>query len=229
LTLRLGNDALCIVHRGKYLDFLTSCEGGNNYVIILPHQGAYVSDKPIEPITWGGTLSMDVYALLGDELALYELSIRDGRASYVRYRVNEEFLRGISLSGNGVSDVLSVAESVLRNYIRSSFMIYTAYLKLVASGNIKLPEYREYVRGRVRVYVRDGIVIIRETSGDEVRISLISTIEAVEQFVGVIMSLLRMSRMINDVRLGRIGHSVKTILDIFIPSNLALGVKNSHI
>jgi len=229
LTLRLGNDALCIVHRGKYLDFLTSCEGGNNYVIILPHQGAYVSDKPIEPITWGSTLSMDVYALLGDELALYELSIRDGRASYVRYRVNEEFLRGISLSGNGVSDVLSVAESVLRNYIRSSFMIYTAYLKLVASGNIKLPEYREYVRGRVRVYVRDGIVIIRETSGDEVRISLISTIEAVEQFVGVIMSLLRMSRMINDVRLGRIGHSVKTILDIFIPSNLALGVKNSHI
>lgn len=229
MTLRLGNDALCIVHRGKHLDFLTSCEGGNNYVIVLPHQGAYVGDKPIEPITWGGTLSMDVYALLGDELALYELSIRDGRASYVRYRVNEEFLRGISLSGNGVSDVLSVAESVLRNYIRSSFMIYTAYLKLVASGNIKLPEYREYVRGRVRVYVRDGIVIIRETSGDEVRISLISTIEAVEQFVGVIMSLLRMSRMINDVRLGRIGHSVKTILDIFIPSNLVLGVKNSHI
>jgi len=79
------------------------------------------------------------------------------------------------------------------------------------------------------VYVRDGIVIIRETSGDEVRISLISTIEAVEQFVGMIMSLLRMSRIINDVRLGRIGHSVKTILDIFIPSNLALGVKNSHI
>jgi len=229
LTLRLGNDALCIVHRGKYLDFLASCEGGNNYVIILPHQGAYVSDKPIEPITWGGTLSMDVYALLGDELALYELSIRDGRVSYVRYRVNEEFLRGISLSGNGISDVLSVAESVLRNYIRSSFMIYTAYLKLVVSGNIKLPGYREYVRGRVRVYVRDGIVIIRETSGDEVRISLISTIEAVEQFVGMIMSLLRMSRIINDVRLGRIGHSVKTILDIFIPSNLALGVKNSHI
>jgi hypothetical protein len=218
LPLRLGYETLCITHRGKYLDFLIPCEGEGNYVVIIPYQGVYTDTKLVEPITWGNALSVDVYSLFNNELALYEVVIRDGKASYIRYRINEEFLRGIGISGDGVDDVLRAAETVLRNYVKSSFMIYTAYLKLVSNGGIKFPEYKEYVRGRVRVYVRDGIVIIKEVSGYEVKVSLVSTIEAVDQFVEAVISLIRSSRIINDIRLGRIGHSIRTILDIFMPN-----------
>ncbi|WP_252901141.1 hypothetical protein [Vulcanisaeta sp. JCM 14467] len=61
---------------------------------------------------------------------------------------------------------------------------------------------------------------MRESSGDEVRVSLVSTIEGINNFTSVIMSLIRSSRVINDVRFGRIGHSVKLLLDVFIPNNL---------
>jgi len=220
LALRLGRDNLCIVHRGKYLDFLIPCDELGNYIVVVPYQGVYIGNKPMEPISWNGTAGIEVYALLGDELVLYEVSVKDGRASYVRYHINEEFLRGTAMLGNAVNEVLSVAETVLRSYIKSSFMIYTAYLRLVVNDSIRFIGYKEYIRGRVRVYSRDGLVVIRESNGNEARISLISTIEALDAFTSTIMTLIRSSRIINDVRLGRIGHSVKTILDIFIPNNL---------
>lgn len=93
--------------------------------------------KPVRPIIWGDLSSIEVYALLRSELALYELSVRGGKASYVRYRVNEEFLRGVSFHGNAMNELLSVVDTVLRNYIKSSFMIYTAYLRLVMNSNVK--------------------------------------------------------------------------------------------
>ncbi len=158
-------------------------------------------------------------------MALYELSIKDGKASYIRHRVNEEFLRGISFHGNAMNELLSVVDVVLRNYIRSSFMIYTAYLRLMVNGNIKFTEYREYVRGgRVRIYSNDGLIIVKEGSGDEVRISLVSTIEGINNFTDIIMSLIKSSRVINDIRLGRIGHSIRLLLDVFIPNNLLTAV-----
>ncbi|BDR91364.1 hypothetical protein [Vulcanisaeta souniana] len=220
LPLRLDNGNLCIMHRDKYLDFLLPCDMAGNYIVIIPYQGSYVGNKPVEPAVWNGVLNTEVYALLRDELALYELSIKGGKASYVKYRVNEEFLRGISLSGDAVNDVLGVINTVLTSYIKSSFMIYTAYLRLVVNNGIRFTGYREYVRGRIKIYSRDGLVIIKEGSGNEVRLSLISTLEGLDQFTSVIMSLIRSSRVINDVRLGRIGHSVRTILDVFIPNNL---------
>lgn len=220
LPLRLGNDTLCIVHRGNYVDFITPCNEVGNYVMLIPYQGSYIGSAPIGPAVWDDVSSVEVYALLKGELALYELGIRGGKASYIRYHVNEEFLRGVSFHGNAANELLGVVDAVLRNYIRSSFMIYTAYLRLVTNGSIKPPGYREYVRGRVRIYSGDGLVMIREGSGDEVRISLVSTIEGIGDFTNIIMSLVRMSRIINDVRFGRIGHSVKLLLDVFIPNNL---------
>ncbi|WP_243678395.1 hypothetical protein [Vulcanisaeta distributa] len=85
------------MHRDNYIDFITSCNEAGNYVMVIPYQGSYIESKPIRPIIWGDLSSIEVYALLrGGELALYELSIRGGgKASYVRYRVNEEFLRGV--------------------------------------------------------------------------------------------------------------------------------------
>ena len=224
LPLRLGDDILCIVHRDNYIDFITPCNGVGNYVMIIPYQGSYVRSEPVRPIAWNDVSSIEVYALLRNELALYELSVRGGRASYIRYRVNEEFLRGVSLSGNAASELLGVVDVILRNYIRSSFMIYTAYLRLMVNGSIKFPGYREYVRGRVRIYGNDGLVIVRESSGDEVRVSLVSTIEGIDEFTGIVMSLIRASRVINDVRFGRIGHSVRLLLDVFIPNNLLTAV-----
>ena len=220
LPLKLDDGVLCIVHRDNYIDFITPCNETGNYVMLIPYQGSYVESKPVRPIIWGDLSSIEVYALLRGELALYELSIRGGKASYVRYRVNEEFLRGVSFYGNAANELLSVVDTVLRNYIKSSFMIYTAYLRLVMSSNVKFPGYREYVRGRVRIYGNDGLVIVKESSGDEARVSLVSTIEGINNFTSVIMSLIRSSRVINDVRFGRIGHSVKLLLDVFIPNNL---------
>ncbi|GAB6944827.1 hypothetical protein [Vulcanisaeta sp. JCM 14467] len=220
LPLKLDDGVLCVVHRDNYIDFITPCNEAGNYVMLIPYQGSYVEGKPVRPIIWGDLSSIEVYALLRSELALYELSVRGGKASYVRYRVNEEFLRGVSFHGNAMNELLSVVDTVLRNYIKSSFMIYTAYLRLVMNSNVKFPGYREYVRGRVRIYGNDGLVIVRESSGDEVRVSLVSTIEGINNFTSVIMSLIRSSRVINDVRFGRIGHSVKLLLDVFIPNNL---------
>ncbi|GAB6946394.1 hypothetical protein JCM16161A_05240 [Vulcanisaeta sp. JCM 16161] len=220
LPLRLDDGLLCIVHRNNYIDFITSCNETGNYVMIIPYQGSYIESRSIKPVTWDDTSSIEVYALLGGELALYELGIRGGKASYIRYRVNEEFLRGVSFHGNAVNELLSVVDAVLRNYIKSSFMIYTAYLRLMVSGGIKFPGYREYARGRVRIYGNDGLIIVKESSGDEVRVSLVSTIEGINNFTSVIMSLIRSSRVINDFRLGRIGHSIKLLLDVFIPNNL---------
>ncbi|MFB6471024.1 MAG: hypothetical protein TU36_007335 [Vulcanisaeta sp. AZ3] len=220
LPLGLGDYNLCIKHMGKYLDFLTPCNEVGNYVIIMPRQGVYINDKTIEPMSWNGTQGMEVYALFGNELALYELSVKDDKVSYVRYRANEEFLRGVNMSGNAVNEILSVVDSLLRNYIRSSFMIYTAYLRLALNGMIRFPGYREYVRGRVRVYGKDSLVIVKESSGSELRVSLVTTIESIDQFTKIVMDLVRASRIINDFRLGRIGHSVRMILDAFIPNNL---------
>ncbi|WP_252901140.1 hypothetical protein [Vulcanisaeta sp. JCM 14467] len=36
-----------------------------------------------------------------------------------------------------MNELLSVVDTVLRNYIKSSFMIYTAYLRLVMNSNVK--------------------------------------------------------------------------------------------
>ncbi len=228
LPLRLDNGNLCIMRRDKYLDFLLPCDMAGNYIVIIPYQGSYVGNKPVEPALWNDVLNAEVYALLRDELALYELSIKGGKASYVKYRVNEEFLRGVSLSGEAVSDILSVIDTVLTSYIKSSFMIYTAYLRLMVNNGIRFTKYKEYIRGRIRIYSGDGLLIIKEGSGSEVRLSLISTLEGLDQFTSVIMSLIRSSRVINDMRLGRIGHSVRTILDVFIPNNLiTLGGKNA--
>ncbi|ADY00402.1 MAG: hypothetical protein ACP5GZ_00235 [Vulcanisaeta sp.] len=227
LPLRLSNDTLCIAHRDKYLDFITSCNEAGNYIMIIPYQGSYVNSKPIEPITWSDLSGIEVYTLLRDELALYELSIKDGKASYVRYRINEEFLRGISFLGNAMNELLSVTDAILMNYIKSSFMIYTAYLRLITNSSIKFPGYKEYIRGKVRIYSNDGLIIVKESSGNEVRVSLVSTIEGINKFTNVIMTLIKSSRVINDVRLGRIGHSVKMILDVFIPNNLLTPVNRS--
>ncbi len=225
LPLRLDDELLCIMHRDNYIDFVTSCGKTGNYVMLIPYQGSYIESKPVRPIIWGDLSSIEVYALLRGELALYELSIKDGKASYIRYRVNEEFLRGVSFHGNAMNELLSVIDAVLRNYIKSSFMIYTAYLRLMANGNIKFPGYREYIRGgRVRIYSNDGLIIVKESSGDEVRVSLVSTIEGINNFTSIIMSLIKSSRVINDIRLGRIGHSIKLLLDVFIPNNLLTAV-----
>ncbi|WP_243678396.1 hypothetical protein [Vulcanisaeta distributa] len=120
-----------------------------------------------------------------------------------------------------MNELLSVVDIILRNYIKSSFMIYTAYLRLMVNSSIKFPGYREYVRGgRIRIYGKDGLIIVKESAGDEVRLSLVSTIEGINNFTNVIMSLIRSSSIINDIKLGRIGHSIKLLLDVFIPNNL---------
>ncbi len=137
LPLRLNNDVLCIIHRDNYIDFITPCNEAGNYIMLIPYQGSYIETKPVEPIVWSNLSSIEVYALLRGELALYELSIRDGKVSYIRYRVNEEFLRGVSFHGNASNELLSVVDAILRNYIKSSFMIYTAYLRLITNGNVK--------------------------------------------------------------------------------------------
>lgn len=64
------------------------------------------------------------------------------------------------------------------------------------------------------------MIIVKESAGDEVRLSLVSTIEGINNFTNVIMSLIRSSSIINDIKLGRIGHSIKLLLDVFIPNNL---------
>ncbi|WP_252901139.1 hypothetical protein [Vulcanisaeta sp. JCM 14467] len=76
LPLKLDDGVLCVVHRDNYIDFITPCNEAGNYVMLIPYQGSYVEGKPVRPIIWGDLSSIEVYALLRSELALYELSVR---------------------------------------------------------------------------------------------------------------------------------------------------------
>ncbi|WP_069808007.1 hypothetical protein [Vulcanisaeta thermophila] len=227
IALRLTKDTLCVVHRVKYLDFIIPCQEPSDYVLVIPYDGVVVSREPMEPIRWFGTNELSIHALLGSELVLYELSVNpDGKATYARYKAGEEFLRGVALRGDGASAVIDVVKSLIDNYLKSSFLVYSAYIRSTVNRNlVNLSGYKVMVRGRVRVYRGDGMLIFREGLGEEESISLVSTVDALDDFRDKLLMLVRASRVIHDIRLGRVGHGIKVLLDMYLSNEAPMMIK----
>lgn len=223
ITLNLGSDILCIEHRTKYLDFVAPCQSSSNYVLIIPYDSVVVAEEPMEPIKWLSNTSIGVYALFNNELAFYELSINpNGKAMYTKYRAGEEILRGVVMKGDGVSAIIDLIKTLIDNYLKSSFLIYSAYVKSsVNTRLIDLSRYKVMTYKRVRVYGGDGIMIFREGLGSEESISIVSTIDSLNDFRNILLMLIKASRVIYDVKLGRVGHGVKTLLDMYMGSTSA--------
>lgn len=231
IALRLEKDTLCVVHRIKYLDFITPCQEVNNYVLIMPYRGVVISEEPMEPIKWLNNASIGIYALFNNELALYELNIdSNGKAMYTRYRADEEILRGVVMKGDSGSVIIDVIKTLIDNYLKSSFLIYSAYVKSIINKKlIDFSNYKTMMYKRVRVYGGDGIMIFREGSGDEESMSIISTIDSLDDFRSILLMIIKASRVIHDVKLGRVGHGVKALLDMYLGNTTSISLSKQGI
>jgi len=216
LPIVINGIKVCMINKGRYIDATTNCEYSGDYVVIVPHKSTEIRTDPLEPILWLGRAHISLYALLRNGLFLYEASFSDGKVSYVRHPANEEILRGVTLIGDASNIIGRITEILLRSYVRASFFTYSMYIKRTPEAELRFG-LKKITRGRKRIYVGNGIVIIRESWGEVEDTSIVATVDSLSLFEEISLELVKTSRVIHDVNLGRATHSMKTVLDIFLP------------
>ncbi len=219
LPLAYEERALCIVNRGGYIDVTAIGECPGDYIVIRPYRGCHVTGERLEIPKWKEGVGLDVYVLTNTQLLLYSIYFENGRASYIRYKGGEEFLRGVRLSGNAVGEVFKVAEVLARGYTYSSFLTYTAQIKAVLERELSelLGGFIAYRERGVKIFTRDGLLVITSQRGSTLECSIVANVNALSDFINIVLLIIRNSRVIHDLRFGRIGESVRTILDIYMP------------
>jgi hypothetical protein len=216
LPMVIGDSVMCLVNRGHYVDALVNCGIPGDYVILVPHGPTRVGTRAITPMSWINGSHLPLYALLRGGLFLYEFEVDDNRVSYNRHVAGEEVLRGVTMLGDASNVILRIMDALLRVYMRTSLIMHSMYIKRTPEEELPLGNMRRIVKGRRRIHVGKGLVVVVESFGGVEEISIVSTLDSLDSFQGLVMTSVRTSRIIHNVALGRVAQS-SGILDLFLP------------
>lgn len=216
---RSGDIALSIDRSGKLIiDSSKPCIG--DYIKLQPYLKVSPEGEFIRPFIVNDYEYVPIYVIYRNVAALNQLTIINGKISLQTEDADETVLRG--LVNNGEEYVKYIIEVLINKYLESPIPILAMSAKLTSNPDevedyVKSMTNNDYHIAGTKIYHRPGLMVsIRRVSPYRVNVALMCSIDLIDDFRDLTMTILMGSTIIHDVRLGRVGE-LPMGMDVFYP------------
>ncbi len=191
-------------------------------LLYIPYRGIYHMNDLVEPLKSGDISYVEIVLETRRTLKMYEIQISQNMIQMVSHSLDDSFFRGYVVN-NSDKIGLRILKKLIHYYQSLTLPIYCCLIKTIPLERYPintsiLTTYMCKRRKNIDLYYSSGrCVLIRKVSESRYNISLIFSISYSTEFLNMILEIFKRSRLILDLKLGRVDkvEGIKTILDIF--------------
>lgn len=198
------------------------CIEESDCLLYIPYKGLYHMNDLVEPLKSGDISYLIVVLETRRTLKMYELQLTRENIQMITHSLDDTFFRGYIVNED---DKIGkrIMKKLVKQYQSLSLPIYCCLIKTISNkslldSNITRDMNVRKMKNCELYYSYGKCIYVRKIGASRFNISLIYSISYSEEFLNIILEVFEKSKMILDLRLGRVDRfdeGLKTVLDVF--------------
>ncbi|NPA23855.1 MAG: hypothetical protein GXO23_06140 [Crenarchaeota archaeon] len=201
---------------------IDKCIEESDCLLYVPYRGMYHMNDLVEPLKSGDISYLTVVLDTRRTLKMYEMQITRENIQMITHALDDTFFRGYVISEDDKVGK-RIIKKLVKQYQSLTIPIYCCLIKTLTStspldtDSIKDMNVKKF-RNCELYYSYGKCIYVKKIGVSRFNISLIYSISYSEEFLNTILNIFNRSKMILDLRLGRVDkfdEGVRTVLDVF--------------
>ncbi len=198
------------------------CTEESDCLLYVPYRGLYHMSDLVEPLRSGDISYLSVVLETRRTLRTYEMQITRENVQVITHSLEDTFFRGYVIA-NEDQIGRRIIKKLVKQYQSLTLPIYCCLIKTLSSEspldhNVVKDMNVKRFRNCELYYSYGKCIYVRRIGVSRFNISLIYSISYSDEFLNTILSIFNRSKMLLDLRLGRVDkfdEGVRTVLDVF--------------